>query len=274
MAASIRNAPPSSRFLEVAEIRNGVVILKNGGLRTVLMTTSVNFALKSAIEQESLVFRYQSFLNSLDFPLQIVVNSRQLNLDDYLLSLEERAQNQENELLKMQTREYMDFVQSLIELSNIISKYFYIVIPFSASENAKGLVGSLGGGLRYSQGQFEELKNQLWQRVKHVQIGLEAMQIRAEPLNTTELIELFYNLYNPADKMRQKKQNVMELAQSIGQGDFQGIAKEEMDAGVAAAQQAAAAQQEGELLAQKAKENAEGQFEAEQQEALQNNQPQ
>ena len=226
MAINIRNAPPSSRFLEVAEIRNGVVILKNGGLRAVLMTSSVNFALKSAIEQESLVFRYQSFLNSLDFPLHIVVNSRQLNLDDYLLSLEERAQNQENELLKLQTREYIDFVQSLIQLSNIISKYFYIVIPFSPSESAKGLFGSLSGGLHYTQSQFEELKSQLWQRVKHVQIGLEAMEIRAEPLNTTELIELFYNLYNPADKMRQKKQNVMELAQSIGQGDFQDMGDE------------------------------------------------
>jgi len=226
---NIQSAPASTKFLEVAEIRNGVVLLKNGGLRAVLMTTSVNFALKSGQEQESLVYRYQDFLNSLDFPVQIVVNSRQLNLDDYLNDLEEKAKVQENELLKLQTREYIDFVHSLIELSNIISKYFYIVIPFSPGESTKGIIGSLKGSLSYSQSQFEELKNQLWQRVKHVKIGLEGMQIRAEPLNTTELIELFYNLYNPADKMRQKKQNVMELAQATGNGEFQDMDQNDLD---------------------------------------------
>jgi len=214
--ARIHFAPSSQNFLDISEIRQGVVILKNGGLRAILMCTSVNFALKSQEEQDALIFRYQRFLNSLDFPVQIVVNSRKLNLDNYLRDLAERTNTQTNELLKLQTEEYLEFVKNLIELSNIISKYFYVVVPYSPTETKKGFFKTLLGGLNpakliLSQREFEEQKNQLWQRVKHIQVGLEGMEIRAEVLNTEELIELFYNLYNPEGKMKQTKLNVLEI---------------------------------------------------------------
>lgn len=206
---NIHNSPGSQRLLDVVDIRDGMVIVKGGGFRAILMCSSVNFALKSQDEQDSLIYRFQNFLNSLDFPVQIVVNSRQLNLDKYLEDLGDRALKQENELLKIQTQEYVDFVKNLIKFSNIISKYFYTVIPFEPG--ASGAKGGFGGSLRYTKQQLEEFKTQLWQRLKHVKIGLEATEIKAEPLNTAELVELFYNLYNPDDKMKQSALSVYEL---------------------------------------------------------------
>ncbi len=206
---NIHNSPGSQRILDVVDIRDGMVIVKGGGFRAILMSSSVNFALKSQDEQDSLIYRFQNFLNSLDFQVQIVVNSRQLNLDKYLEDLGDRALKQENELLKIQTQEYVDFVRNLIKFSNIISKYFYVVIPFEPG--AGGAKGGFGGSLHYTKQQLEEFKTQLWQRLKHVKIGLEATEIKAEPLNTAELVELFYNLYNPDDKMKQSALSVYEL---------------------------------------------------------------
>jgi hypothetical protein len=213
----IRKAPPTQRFLDFQEIKDGAIVLKSGGLRAVLMANSINFALKNADEQKAIIFSFQNFINSLEFPLQIVVVSRQINLDNYLDSLEELARKQQNDLLKLQTQEYLHFIESLIELSNIISKYFYIVIPFAPIESQGGFLNNLFRGLgrtKYSKKQFENLKNQLWQRVKHVQIGLQNLQIKAEPLNTEELIELMFNLYNPEGKMKQTKGSVLELTGS------------------------------------------------------------
>lgn len=210
----IKKAPPTQNFLDFKEIKDGVVILKNGGLRAVMMANSINFALKNPNEQRAIIAGFQNFLNSLDFPIQIAVISREINLDNYLENLNQLAEQQSNDLLKMQTLEYLHFVQSLIELSNIISKYFYVVIPFAPVESSGGFLSGLFGGLggtNYSKKQFDNLKNQLWQRVRHTQIGLQNLQIKAEPLNTEELIELFFNLYNPEDKMKQSKINVLEL---------------------------------------------------------------
>ena len=207
----IRNSPGSQVFVGVGDIRDGMVILKNGGFRAILMCSSVNFALKSQEEQDSLIYRFQNFLNSMDFPIQITVNSRQLNLDHYLQELGERAIKQQNELLKVQTQEYVEFVKNLIQFSNIISKYFYVVIPFEP-KTGSAAKGAFGGSLRFSKQQLEEFKTHLWQRLKHVKIGLEAMEVRAEPLNTAELVELFYNLYNPDDKMKQSSLSVYELS--------------------------------------------------------------
>jgi len=207
--------PSTQNFLQIAQIKDGVIILKNGGLRAILMCSSVNFALLSAPEQDALIYRYQSFLNSVDFPIQIVINSRQINLDKYLLDLQEQASKQENELLKIQTQSYIEFIKNLIQFSNIISKYFYVVVPLDVVNPKKSF--SLFGGLKYkpiyNQSEFEEYKNQLWQRVRHIKIGLESMMVKAEPLNTEELIELFYNLYNPDDKMKETTLSVYEKGQ-------------------------------------------------------------
>lgn len=208
--------PSTQNFLQISEIKDGVVILKNGGLRAILMCSSVNFALLSSPEQDSLIYRFQSFLNSVDFPIQIAVNSRQINLDKYLMDLNELSTKQENELLKIQTQSYIEFVKSLIQFSNIISKYFYVVIPFDPV-NVKKSFSLFGAGRYkpiYTQNEFEEHKNQLWLRLKHLKIGLESMMVKAEPLNTEELIELFYNLYNPDDKMKETTLNVYEKTQN------------------------------------------------------------
>lgn len=207
--------PSTQNFLQISQIKDDVVILKNGGLRAILMCSSVNFALLSSAEQDALIYRFQSFLNSVDFPIQIVVNSRQINLDKYLMNLSELLSKQQNELLKIQTKSYIEFVKSLIQLSNIISKYFYVIVPFEPVSIKKGF--SLFGASRYkpiyTQSEFEEHKNQLWQRLKHIKIGLESMMVKAEPLNTAELIELFYNLYNPDDKMKETALNIYEKTQ-------------------------------------------------------------
>ncbi|MEK9147468.1 MAG: hypothetical protein AAB593_00970 [Patescibacteria group bacterium] len=196
----------TKQFVQIQEIRNGVVILKNGGLRAVLITSSMNFILKSNTEQQGIVSAFKEFLDSIEWPVQIIVNSRQINLDNYIADLDERAQKQENELMRIQISEYSDFIKSLISISNIISKNFYIVVPYSPLNLKKGgILKGLSSNIKtnsYSDSILEEYKNQLWQRVKHIQAGLSRLTLRAEPLNTKELLELYYNFYNPTPKTK------------------------------------------------------------------------
>lgn len=196
----------TKQFVQIQEIRNGVVILKNGGLRAVLLTSSMNFILKSSVEQQGIINVFREFLDSIEWPVQIIINSRQINLDNYMADLDERAQKQENELMRLQISEYSDFIKSLISISNIISKNFYIVVPYSPLNLKKGgILKGLSSGIKtntYSDSILEEYKNQLWQRVKHIQAGLRRLTLRAEPLNTKELLELYYNFYNPTPKIK------------------------------------------------------------------------
>lgn len=188
-------------FVKIHHIRDGVVILKNGGLRAVLIASSMNFELKSDSEKQGIIAAYQSFLNSLDYPLQILINSRAINLDDYLQGLKSHYEKEENELMKLQIEEYLNFIASLVEISNVVAKNFYIVIPYAPGEEGAGFVPKTVTST-YSKEQFEEYKNQLWQRVRQVRVGLMGLGLHAEALNTQELIELFYNFYNPAGKAR------------------------------------------------------------------------
>lgn len=192
----------TKNFVKIYQIRDGVVILKNGAVRAVLLVSSMNFELKADSEKQGIIAAYQSFLNSLDYSLQILVNSREINLDEYLADLQSRYEKQENELLKLQVGEYLTFVNSLIEISHVVAKNFYVVIPYAPGEKeAKGLL-TRAVTITYSSRQLEEYKNQLWQRVKQVRLGLMGLGLRAEALNTRELIELFYNFYNPAQKAK------------------------------------------------------------------------
>jgi hypothetical protein len=201
-------AAAAQQFLDIETIREDTVVLKGGGLRAVLMCSSLNFALKSADEQDAIIFAYQNFLNSLDFSLQFVIQSRRLNVAPYLESLKARQKDEDNELLKIQISEYMEFIKTFVEMINIMSKTFYIVVPYTPAileqkGFVKSFISSLGIG-KPSAGKtgvdnFEELKNQLWQRVDTVVDGLARLGIRAAPLNTEELIELFYGLYNPTE---------------------------------------------------------------------------
>ena len=208
MALPTKSSSTSSqKFLAIDSIRDGIVILKNGGLRAVLMASSVNFDLKSADEQDASLYQYQNALNSLDFSVQFVIHSRKLNIEPYLTILREREKQEQNELLKIQITEYTDFIKSLVELSNIVSKTFYVIVPFNPSgirAQQKGLLGSLLGSKKSTNAsdgekEFLEQRTQLLQRVDTVTIGLQRVGIRSVQLNTEELIELYYGLYNPTD---------------------------------------------------------------------------
>ncbi|OGZ95032.1 MAG: hypothetical protein A3I44_00835 [Candidatus Sungbacteria bacterium RIFCSPLOWO2_02_FULL_51_17] len=201
-----KSAQAAQDFLAVDTIRDGIITLKNGGLRKILMTSSLNFALKSADEQDAIIFQYQNFINAVDFSLQFVVQSRKLNITPYLQILKEREKEEANDLLKVQISEYREFIRSFVELSNVVSKAFYIVIPFNPTlmSGKGGLFGGMGGKKRTEEENFLEYKTQIDQRVDAVSLGLIRFGIRTAPLNTEELIELFYGLYNPGELGKEK----------------------------------------------------------------------
>lgn len=209
-------------LLAIDTIRDGVILLKNGGLRTVLMASSLNFALKSTEEQDAIIYQYQNFLNSIDFSLQFVVHSRKLNILPYLDTLKDRSKEEENELLKVQIDEYIEFIRGFVELSNIVSKNFYVVVPFdpSAIERPgllRNILGSLGLVAKKTNAihapsdlngnQFTEFKNQIQQRTDATSMGLRSFGVRTVQLNTDELIELMYTLYNPGEAEAAKSTN-------------------------------------------------------------------
>lgn len=193
----------SQKYLEISEIRDNVVVMKNGSLRAVLMVSSINFALKSIDEQDAIIYRYQSFLNSLDFSIQIVVNSRQLNIDTYLDVLREEEKKQTNDLLRMQISSYIEYINGLVKMANIVTKTFYIVVPFSLVESKEGGIKSKissvtnASQIMASRESFEKYRDQLFQRVDHVVENLSGAGLRMTMLNTQELIELYYTVYNP-----------------------------------------------------------------------------
>ncbi len=204
-----KNKPASGgstqKYVDVEEIRDSVIVLKSGALRSVLLVSSLNFDLKSSEEQDAIIGQYQNFLNSLDFPVQIVISSRRFNIEPYLELLKDQEKQQENELLRFQISEYKGFIKNLTEVSNIMAKYFYVVIPFSPVEDKKsGFFSQLSGifqpkqsiGLRGDL--FDTYKSQLFQRVDHVAAALSGTGLRVTQLNTEEIIELLYNTYNPS----------------------------------------------------------------------------
>ncbi len=198
----------TQEFVPIKEIRDGVVILQDGSLRMVLMASTLNFALKSEDEQEAIIMQYQNFLNSLDFPVQFFVESRNLDVGPYLTSLQETEKEQTNELLKIQTKEYIEFVRTFVKTTNIVNKSFYIVVPYSQAaftgkESLFAGVAKIFEGEKANRGnediKFEEAKLQLQQRTDVVRQGLVRAGIRTAPLNTEELVELYYKLFNPGE---------------------------------------------------------------------------
>lgn len=195
----------TQQYVDVDEIRDGVVILKNGSLRAILLVSSLNFDLKSSDEQEGIILQYQNFLNSLDFPVQIVISSRRLNIEPYLALLSAREKEQENDLLRFQIEGYKKFVKELTESSSIMSKYFYAVVPFSSAEDEKsGAKDKILGLFKPKEAAsnrpelFQTYRSQLLQRVGHVTAALSATGVHVTMLQTEEVIELLYNSYNPS----------------------------------------------------------------------------
>jgi len=188
--------PSTQQFLEIEQIREGVLLLKNKSLRGVLMISSLNFALKSTDEQQAIIYQFQNFLNSLDFSVEIVVQSRILNITGYLDKLKEIERAQKNELMKIQTAEYRKFINDLIVGRQILSKTFFVTIPFTLIEIPK--IG-MKKEADFSEGQFQRAKSQLWQRMEFVALGLRRCGLQCSFLNTLELIELFWSLYHPEE---------------------------------------------------------------------------
>ena len=194
-------------FLEVQDIREGVLLLKNNSIRGILMTSSINFALKSEEEQTATIYAFQNFLNSLDFFCQIVVQSRNINITPYLDSLKDLEERQTNELLKKQTTSYREFIKEMVVGDVVMTKSFYIVIPYNLMEifGIKGTqkkfnFGAAPGSTNnkpITDDEFERCKAQLWQRMEYVSMGLRRCGLEAIPLTTPELIELFWSIHHP-----------------------------------------------------------------------------
>ena len=195
----------SQNFVPIKEVRDGVAILNDGSFRALVMASSVNFALKSSDEQSSILFQFQNFLNSLDFDLQIFIQSKKLDIRPYLALLEEQYKNQTTELMKIQVQEYIDFIKTFVESSNIMTKTFFIVVPYSGAIINKGnnpLSKYIPGGKKTqptANENFEESRSQLEQRVSVVEQGLVRCGVRVAELGTEEVVELFYKIFNPGD---------------------------------------------------------------------------
>lgn len=195
---------PTQQFLDVAEVKEDIIILKNGSFRLILAVSAINFDLKSFEEQEAVVSHYQNFLNSLDFPLQILITSRKLNIENYLEFISKQEKKQSNDLLRFQISEYKNFIQQLVSVVNIMDKKFFIIIPFYPTENVEnGAVSNLLARLNPKKSiiekreAFETYKNQILQRANLITTGLSGLGLKLAPLKTQELIELLFNSYNP-----------------------------------------------------------------------------
>lgn len=201
------NAQRAQDFVPIKEIRDGIIILKDGGLRAVLVASSINLSLKSSEEQKATIAEFQSFLNGLDFSTQIVVQSRRLDIRPYLLSLEDRMKEQTEPLIKIQTKEYIDFIRSFTEEVNIMTKSFFVIVPYSSegiisrqSFIEKMLGSKKERGIKSKDNAaFEEKRSQLEQRVSVIADGLNRFGVRSSQLGTEEIIELFYKTFNPGD---------------------------------------------------------------------------
>jgi type IV secretory pathway VirB4 component len=218
-------ATPASKttqsFVPIKEIRDGVIVLNDGSLRAIVLASSLNFALKSQDEQNSIIFQFQNFLNSLDFSVEIFIQSKKLDIRPYIALLESRYKEQVTELMKIQTREYIEFIKTFVDNSSIMTKSFFVVISYSPAtisgssnpiESVKGMFGgkkeqqsirtggsATGTRTTAANDQFEEARSQLEQRVGVVEQGLTRCGIRVAELGTEEVVELFYKIFNPGE---------------------------------------------------------------------------
>jgi len=199
---------PAQKFLDIAEIRDDIVILKDGTLRCVLLVSSINFALKSVDEQNAIVQAYMQFLNALEFPIQVVIQSRRMNIDTYMRTLDENEKTQSNDLLKRQIRDYREFVKQLVKLGDIMQNRFYVVVPYSSADKAggstqKNFFQRMGEILtptvasKLTEDKFQKMKFDMSLRVNQIIGGLSSMSLNAVQLDTQSLIELYYTVYNP-----------------------------------------------------------------------------
>lgn len=197
-------------FVPIQEVRDGIALLKDGSMRGLLLASSLNFSLKSDDERSAILLQFQDFLNSLDFSIEIVVQSRRLDIRPYIALLEEQEKKQMNSLLKIQTREYIDFIRNFTETTNIMTKSFFVVVPYTPAIMGAGKGSSItsafglgkkpaAGAPTASDASFDEARSQLEERLGIVEQGLVRTGIRVARLGTEEVIELFYKAFNPGE---------------------------------------------------------------------------
>jgi len=199
------NAKATQEFIPIKEVRDGIVVLKDGDLRAIVLANSINLSLKSADEQKATILQFQNFLNTLDFPIQISVQSRKLDIRPYLLLLEDRIKVQNEPLLKLQTREYIEFIKNFTETVSIMTKTFFVVVPYTHTvlKSDTGIIGKLFSrkskeeARTAKQVDFEEKRSQLEERVSVIQQGLGRCGINSAQLGTEEVVEVFYKVFNP-----------------------------------------------------------------------------
>lgn len=211
----------TQRYLPIAEVREDTLVLKNGGLRAVLKVNALNFNLKSEVEQQGIISGYQSFVNTLIFPVQIVVRSTRLNIDPYIQTLKTKAEKQTSALLKEQTMDYANFMEKLVDIADIMQKSFYVIIPVDAPSKAKRTllqrffewlnVDDTRSKALQRNREFRGYSKILRDRVTLVQSGLENTGITTKRLKNEDLVQLFYQIYNPTTSQKQKFQSLMDL---------------------------------------------------------------
>ncbi len=199
----------TQKFVPIDRVRDGIVVLKNGELRAVLITSSLNLALKSEDEQQAILLQFQNLLNTLDFPVEFFIQSRRLNIKPYLELLQARSGEVKEDLLKIQIHEYIGFITKFAEESNIMTKHFFVTIPYlpstlnpAASKSSLLSFGLGKGDDSVDQTSFDSARIQLEQRVATVIQGLSRFGLRAQKLGTEEIVELFYKLFNPGEQDR------------------------------------------------------------------------
>lgn len=196
--------PATQRYLDIQEVRDDLVVLKDGTVRAVILVSSINFALKSTDEQQAVVQAYMQFLNGLDYPLQVVIQSRKMKIEEYVARMRQASTELKNELLRTQMEDYINFIQELVAGNEIMSKRFYVIVPYNPFTNKKknfwsraAEVLSPGSRIRLSEKQFSERQHELEQRVSQALGSLNSMGLTGARLDTQSLIELYYNSYNP-----------------------------------------------------------------------------
>ncbi len=206
----------TQEFVPIKEVRDGIVILKDGGMRAILLCSSLNFSLKSEDERNAILLQFQDFLNSLDFSIEILVQSRKLDIRPYIALLEEQEKNHTNNLLRIQVREYIQFIKSFTENTNIMTKHFFIVVPYTPSViggtpsganflSKFGLGESNTSGKSASDKSFDENRTQIEERLSVVEQGMVRSGIRPARLGTEEVVELFYKAFNPGESEKPLK---------------------------------------------------------------------
>jgi len=208
----------TQQYLDILEIKDDTVVMRDGTLRAVLAVSSINFALKSEDEQNAIISSYVSFLNNISTPIQIVVQSRDLNIDNYIEYLKTKEKEQTNRLLKIQTGEYIEYIKELVSMGKIMNKKFFVVIPYSPfSDKHKGFLSQISEifkpatVLKLKEAKFLKYKDNLSRRIDSIFSALMSLGVDVKQLNTQELIELYYNSYNPETSKNQPLVDIEKL---------------------------------------------------------------